>query len=265
MSLVLFKKEWKKNLKIFLLIAAVLTLYVSVIIAMYDPLLGESLNMMAQAMPQLFAAFGMMDPGLTLLDFITNYLYGFILLVFPFIYTLIMCHRLMGRYIDRGSMAYLLSTPHSRHTIMMTQLAVLLSGIVLMIIYVTALTLACAFTMFSEPFDVWALMATQIGLLSLHLFLAGLCYLSVCTFNEIKFSIGVSAGCGIAFLLLQMLSQVSDRISFLKYLTPFTLFDAKGLQVNDFNAWIGTIILLLLSGLCILVARIIFVKRDLPL
>lgn len=98
MSIVLFKREWKSNYKIIFIFIAILTLYESLIVAMYDPKLGESLNMMAETMPQLFAAFGMTDPGLTLLDFITNYLYGFILTIIPLIYTMIMCHRLCEIY-----------------------------------------------------------------------------------------------------------------------------------------------------------------------
>lgn len=61
MSIVLFKREWKSNYKIIFIFIAILTLYESLIVAMYDPKLGESLNMMAETMPQLFAAFGMTD------------------------------------------------------------------------------------------------------------------------------------------------------------------------------------------------------------
>ena len=53
--MVLFKREWKSNYKIFLIFIAIMTLYESIIVAMYDPKLGESLNMMAESMPQLFA------------------------------------------------------------------------------------------------------------------------------------------------------------------------------------------------------------------
>ena len=44
MSKALFKMEVKANYKLFLLFAGILTLYVSVISAMYDPKLGNSLN-----------------------------------------------------------------------------------------------------------------------------------------------------------------------------------------------------------------------------
>ncbi|MEG1742074.1 MAG: ABC transporter permease, partial [Acetivibrio sp.] len=76
MNRTLFKKEWKSNYKILLLFMAVLTMYAWMIISMFDPKLGESLEEMAASMPQLFAAFGMMEAGTTLLEFISNYLYG---------------------------------------------------------------------------------------------------------------------------------------------------------------------------------------------
>ena len=81
----LIKKEMKANYKIFIIFVMILSLYCSIIVAMYDPKLGESLNMMAQSMPELFAAFGMTNPGVTLMDFLINYLYGFILIIIPWI------------------------------------------------------------------------------------------------------------------------------------------------------------------------------------
>lgn len=265
MIMVLWKREWKSNYKIFFIFAAILTLYESLIVAMYDPKLGESLNVMAKSMPQLFAAFGMTDPGLTLLDFITNYLYGFILTMIPLIYTIMMCHRLIARYIDKGSMAYLLTTPHTRTQIMFTQLMVLLSGIILLIVYSVILILGCSAVMFSESLDIDRFLVMNIGLLGIHILFACICFLTACSFNETKLSIGIGAGVGIGSLLIQMLSQVSDKIDFLKYITPLTLFDAKGLQVYDQQAIINTMILFILAIVCVIITRIIFKNRDLPL
>ena len=70
----LIKKEMKSQIKILILFLIVISIYSTVIVMMYDPQLGESLHMMAQSMPELFAAFGMQDPGLTMMDFIINYL-----------------------------------------------------------------------------------------------------------------------------------------------------------------------------------------------
>lgn len=265
MLTVLFKKEWKANYKIFLIFIAVLTLYTSVIVAMFDPKLGESLNAMKESMPQIFAAFGMTDPGLTMLDFLTNYLYGFIFIVIPFIYIIIMCHRLMSRYIDKGSMAYLLATPHTRTKVMMTQLGVLLSGLMMLIVYAVLLIIGCSTMLFDETIELGKFLMTNVGLLSIQMFFACICYLCACCFNETKFSIGIGAGIGIASILIQMLSQVSDKMEFLKYMTPLTLFDAKGLQSFEQSAVIGMVVLFLVSIAAIIFAQVCFKKRDLPL
>ncbi|MFR7591938.1 MAG: ABC transporter permease subunit [Longibaculum sp.] len=265
MSMVLFKREWKSNYKIFLIFMAIMTLYESIIVAMYDPELGKSLNMMAESMPQLFAAFGMMDPGLTLLDFLTNYLYGFILIIIPLVYIMIMCHRLMARYIDKGSMAYLLATPHKRSEIFITQLCVLLSGVLGLIVYSVVLILGCSSMMFHESIDIAKFLMTNVGLLGVHFLFASFCYLTACSFNEVKLSIGIGAGVGVISILIQMLSQVSDKIEFLKYFTPLTLFDAKGLQAYNQQSLFCMAGLFALALICIVIGCMNFSKRDLPL
>ena len=91
MSIPLLKSELKSNSKIIVLFLAVITLYAGIITAMYDPELGAGINELAKSMPQFFAVFGMKNPGTTLLDFLNNYLYGFILILIPFIYIILMC------------------------------------------------------------------------------------------------------------------------------------------------------------------------------
>ena len=122
MSLPLLRRELRANYKMILLFLAVITLYSTVIIAMYDPKLGASLDLMAESMPELFAAFGMTNAGATMLDFVANYLYGFILIAIPMLCLVLIAVRLVARYVDQGSMAYLLATPNTRSTIVITQL-----------------------------------------------------------------------------------------------------------------------------------------------
>lgn len=116
MSLPLLRRELRANYKMILLFLAVITLYSTVIIAMYDPKLGASLDLMAESMPELFAAFGMTNAGATMLDFVANYLYGFILIAIPMLCLVLIAVRLVARYVDQGSMAYLLATPNTRGT-----------------------------------------------------------------------------------------------------------------------------------------------------
>lgn len=261
----LMLKEIKANYRILLIFTLIITMYGSIIVAMYDPTLGESLNMMAQSMPELFAAFGMKDPGLTLIDFVANYLYGFILVVIPFIYIVLMSYRLIGRYIDKGSMAYLLAMPHGRVKVAVSQLLVLIMGIVFLDVYVTCLVILCSHWMFQEMIPCQPFIQLNLGLLCLHLFFIGFCYFFTCTYNEMKWSVGLGAGLGIFFILVQMLSQVSDKIDWLKYLTPLTLFDAKGLIAGESFAFSGAIVLFVSFLVLVLIAVRFFKKRDLSL
>ena len=72
MNAVLFRREMKRSLPLLGIFAAVLAVYIGTIVAMFDPSLGASLDEKAQSMPQLFAAFGMLNAGATLVEFLTN-------------------------------------------------------------------------------------------------------------------------------------------------------------------------------------------------
>ena len=101
----LFCRDVQTLWKPWLIFSAILTMYIVVIISMFDSSQGESHNLMMESMPELFSAFGMNNPGATLLDFIANYLYGFLLICLPLVMELIMVNILMTRYLDRGAMA----------------------------------------------------------------------------------------------------------------------------------------------------------------
>ena len=120
-SLPLFRREARRSILLLVIFAGILALYASVILTMYDPELGDSLAMMKDAMPELFAAFGMSDPGSTLTEFLANYLYGFLFLVLPLVLLILLTNRLVVGYLDQGTMAWLLSTPTPRWKIAATQ------------------------------------------------------------------------------------------------------------------------------------------------
>lgn len=148
MILPLFKHELRFCLFPTFIIAAVVILYACVIIGMYDPELGESLALIRDAMPELFAAFGMADQGTTLLEFVVNYLYGFLLVVLPLILVAVLASRLVVRHIERGSISYLLAQPIGRTRLMLSQAGVLAFCLVLLMVVLTAFELVAARAMF---------------------------------------------------------------------------------------------------------------------
>ena len=78
----LFKLEWKSNYKILVIFCLILTMYTTIMLAMYDPKLGTALETFAKSMPEIMAMVGMSGTPDTLVDFIAEYLYGFTSITF---------------------------------------------------------------------------------------------------------------------------------------------------------------------------------------
>ena len=264
-SLPLLKKEMKSGWKMLVIFLAVVAMYTTIIVGMFDPNLGESLNMMAESMPQLFEAFGMSNPGTTMLEFVANYLYGFILIVFPLIYILLTCNRLIVRYVDRGSMVSLLATPNTRGRIIRTQLFGLVGGITILVAFATVLIVLTSYLFFDEGIDIPYLLLLNAGLWCLHIFFGGLAFLSACLFNETKLETGVAAGISILFILIDMLSQVGDKIDWLEYATPLTLFSTDLLITGDEEGIIRIGVLFVCGIVMMLAGGIIFKRKDLSI
>lgn len=233
MNMTLLARELRYNLKILIIFCVVLTLYTTMIISMFDAELGESLNAMQEIMPEIFAAVGMNSPGTTLLDFIINYLFGFLYKVFPMIFFIILVNRVLIRYIDRGTMSYLLATPSSRASIAITQTLAITINLLLMITYVSGLAILCSELMFKGDLDIERFLMVMAALFCLLFFLSGICFLSGCIFNDAGKAIGVGAGINILFVLMEMISQVGDKTESLKYINPLTLFDPAGIASGD--------------------------------
>ena len=260
----LFLRESKAGLRLLLIFFAVLTMYATMIIAMFDPKLGDSLAQMAQSMPTLFAAFGMLNVGATLGEFMGNYLYGFLLTVMPLIFIAMLANRLVVRYVESGSMAYLLATPNRRGRLVRTQALVLLAGTLVLLLLNLLVCIATAQAMFPGQLDIPAFLRLNVGLYGLHVFLSGLCFFAACLFNDSRTSLGVGAGLGVLFLLVQMLSQVGDKFEVLKYVTPYTLFAPIGLLEGQGSAIAGVLCLYAVGAALYAAAVAVFCKRDLP-
>ena len=78
MNGVLFRRSARSLWKTWVVFAAVLSLYVSMITAMFDPKLNATLDEIVTAMPQLMNMVGMQAGSSSLGGFLINYLYGFL-------------------------------------------------------------------------------------------------------------------------------------------------------------------------------------------
>lgn len=258
----LYLREMKKSIKMLLIFIAVITMYVTIIIGMYDPELMKTLDSFYDIMPELMAAVGMSAGTTGLLGFMVSYLYGFIFLVFPMVFCILRGNGLIAKYADNGAMAVLLAAPVKRRTIVCTQLAVLVSGVCLLVLYATGLELIVAGSQYPGELVTADLLQLNLALLFLQLFIAGICFLASCLFSETKYSIAFGAGIPAFMYVLQMLSNVGEKAEAAKYFTFFTLFDAEGIAANKAGAFSGAVVLLAGAVVMYLLGSVIFCKKD---
>lgn len=123
---------------------------------MFEPKLINSLNSMVQSMPKMFALFGMNNFSNNLTDFLIDYLYSFLLIIFPLVFIVLLVNRLIIRYIDKGSIAYLFASPNSRIKIITTQIVSAFINIFILNLYITILYIAVSESMFKMELDIYS-------------------------------------------------------------------------------------------------------------
>lgn len=255
----------KRNYRTWLMIAAVLTMYISLITIMFDPKMSILLQQLTDAMPELMSSLGMGNDISTLIGFMANYLYGFLMIIFPLVLTILLSNQLIAKYVDNSSMTYLLASPNTRSSIIRTQIAVLLTMLVSLLVYVTVLGIVCSQIFFPGELDISGFLQINLGLCALHLAMSSICFLFSCLTNETKYSLSASVGITVFFYLLQMLANTGDKFSFFKYFTLFSMFDPIGIISGDSLHYIFIAVLIVIAVALFVISNLIFKRKDLPI
>ena len=149
MSKALLKQTLKQNWKLWLIFTLVASAIAAAIINTFDP----------QAMRLAMQTFGPDGPGagmgggplgngtsrfgmLTIPDLMASGYYAMLGLIMPLVYVVITGNALIAAQIDRGSMAYTLSTPITRLRVVLTQAMYLIMALVAMFGVITGVGLA---------------------------------------------------------------------------------------------------------------------------
>lgn len=234
MSLSLLKATFKANYKLWLIMFFVMLMYSSIIVSMYDPNNMAAWESMLELFPEEILKamnFNIVSP--TFLGYIAGYYYGFIMIMFPMIFVIISGNRMIAKYVDNGSMSFLLATPNTRQKIAITQAVYMLLSTILLIFITALLILLFGTLMFPGNLEIGKFMLLNLNIIGLFVILSGITFFASCLFNESRQAIGVGAGVLIVFFVINMLAGVNDQLDFLKYFTVFTLFDTeKIIQLN---------------------------------
>ncbi|MDQ7094493.1 ABC transporter permease [Desulfosporosinus sp. PR] len=256
----MFKKQGKKTFNY----ALGLTLYNLLLIGVF-PTLSQSkgLAQLSKGLPKLARVFRVTsDSALNRFEsFVASQCFGQVWILVMGIYTISTANELVAQLVSDGGMAYLLSSPAGRLDVLSTQIAVIISGLALMLL-LTELGIWGERKLFAISQDEGNYF--YLGVLGFALFLAVGSYslLFSSLFSNEEQVILASACVTFGFYVLDVLASLDERFSGLKNLTIFGWFrPLEALEGKRPTA--QTLLLLALSAVCLKLSAYIFAEKDL--
>lgn len=266
MNKTLFKATLKQNYKLLLIFFAILMMYYTIIISIYDPTRMDAWDAMLELFPEeIIKAMGFEILEGSFVGFIAGYYYGFIMLLFPLIYVCIAAYRSIAKYVDNGSMAFLLATPNTRQKIAITQGLYLLCSTLFLIVLVALMGGIVTEAMFPGELEVGRYMLLNLGVLLLFSALSGIGFFASCLFNEAKYALGFGVGVPVFFFVVDMLAGVSEDLSILRFATIYSLFDAKTLINPNINLVLHFGLLIAISVILYISGIVVFKRKNMHL
>lgn len=262
----MFSRELKVNLKSFLMWFSIIGIFFFIILAAYPFIINtENMNyldeMMAMFPEELLKAFNLDIASIsTAFGWFKSEGFVFILLVIGCYSGLIGINILLKEESDL-TIEYLNSLPIKRTNIVLEKSLVGIIYIVLLVLGLSILNLLGL--LFENELNLKQYILLSITPLFSSLVIYFMC-LFISTFtHKTKKMIGV--GLGIVFIsyILNILSQISDSVSFLKYASVFTLSDIRNVIINVSINPLMIIISIFLSIIFLLLTIYRYNKKEL--
>lgn len=256
----IFKQTLRANIRLWLIFTVIMSVFAVVLIAAFDPSTISGVGQLIEGTP-LANLLG----HRTFLGMLAQTYYSLHGVILPLIFVIMTANGLIASQVDRGSMAYLLSTPTKRSTVVRTQAAYMILMLVLMFAIVTLVGVFSILTLQSKSdVDMGKFLMLNLGLFLLMFATSGVSFLFSCLFNLSKHSLALGAGLPLAFFLFHLMAQVDSSLEGFKYISLNTLFDTDAIISG--KSYALQFVLLFVIGILLYVAGMrIFQEKDLPL
>ncbi|MGM8365616.1 ABC transporter permease subunit [Virgibacillus sp. W0181] len=269
MNLSLYTQMMKTHMKTFLGFGVASAAYVTLMTSLF-PMLDDNMeeiegliDMFPDALLRALGLESFSSYG----QFISAEYYGLFYLLILGVFSVIIAVHLLARLVDRGSMAYLLSTRVSRVQIAVTQVIVMVSGLII----IHVLTFGGGFLAAEFLIDTESTIAFneffQINFVGFLLFftIGGYSLLISSLLNDEKIAFALAGGLTFLFYGMDMMGKIVTDIDWIRNFTVFSLYEPGKIASNSADVWMSSIILAAIGVLTCVVAVLIFRKRNLPL
>ncbi len=207
--------------------------------------------------------------------FIQEMYYSLAGIMLPMIFVIVTANKLVASQIDNGSMAYVLSTPTKRITVVFTQLFYLIGSLFCMYFLVTFVDTMTRLIS-AGSVDLANVVLLNLGSFIAMIAIAGICFMASCLFNLSKYSLALGGGITVFFFVCKILAlfgtdsfvQVGMGVKEMKifnYLTIISLYDTSSIAALNPVFIYKLLILLAIGVITTTIGIYFFNKKDLPL
>ena len=198
-------------------------------------------------------------------------------LLLPIIYAIMCANNLISSQVDSGSMAYVLSTPTKRRTVIRTQILFLISSLFVMFALTTLVSVVCLAIVIDKGITIsyGQMLLFNAGAFITMFAIGGICFLFSSWFNRSKLAMSVGGGLSIFFLVATILGLFGsdvmpsiiriDAMNLFNYVSLISLFDIQSILDGTLTFLWKWTILLVVGVAAFVVSAIKFDKKDLPL
>lgn len=167
----------------------------------------------------------------------------------------------VAQEIERGTAEYWLSVPESRASLLSSKLVSLLAAVIALVL-VTMIVIQVGALLVDEQVSMRGLWAMGVVLLAYGVAVGGYAALFSSFASERGKPAGMAAGLTLAFYMLWVLSQLSERWDWLRYLSIFTAYQPQEALATGSIPVVGVLILLLIGLASAAGAIAVFQRRD---
>lgn len=210
--------------------------------------------------------------------------YGVMAMLLPAVFILISSNKLFASQVDRGSMAYVLSTPTRRSKVAMTQMVFSVLTIVLMFAITTIAHIAvntnsplslelagsgAGITGLTGDLTTEMIVKVNLSAIVVCLAMSGVCYMFSAIFNQSKYSLGFSGtfvGVSVLANMMAMFGSLGvEALENFKYVSICTLYDYQSILTGGDDWIVKGAVALAIAVVTYFVGSVWFCKKDLPL
>src|SRR5690625_4608391 len=259
MNLSLYKQMMKINMKIFLGFGIGSAAYVTLMTVIF-PMISDNIEKIEDVMnivPEALLRALDMESISSYEQFISAEYYGLFYLFILSAFVIIISINLLAKLVDRGSMAYLLSTRVSRVQIVITQITVLISGLFI----VHLITFLAGFIVANLSID----SANTIAFFLFFVAIGSYSLLISALFNDERNAFALALGITFIFYALDMVGKIVIELDWLRNISLFSLYEPGQIASGDANVLFSSLLFIAISVTGYTLAITIFNKRNLPL